>query len=350
MSKIAIVCNSTNPDLVDYFKCKISILGIEVLILKNKAISLEDKRSFTSSVMSRAFIDKLLPIDFILSFYILVIILKNDIQVIHFTTAHISNIFLSTLLKPFKIKQIFTIHDLDPHPGKKSIFIKKYNEYVINFLADEIISFSRKEIAKQKQLHKFKYLPLSGFDLHINKPKIGNKNILFFGRMESYKGFNNLFDIISLANAQNIGYTFTIAGKGNIPNIDELSKLENVTIINRFIGENELNELFHKASFVLLPYDSATQSGVSILSYSYATPVIVYDVGALNEYVVEGTTGYVVPYRDNHEIINIVRHATDESIADLSQNVIKTFQEIYSKNSCKKLYTEYYLNLLGDSK
>lgn len=353
-NKIVIVCNSANPDLVEYFRCKVSALEKSelkqnLIALKNKKIDLNNINSYNSSFTNSAFFDKKVPIDFIVSFYLFFILMINRVSVIHFTTAHISNIFLSLLLKPFKIKQIFTIHDLVPHPGKKAMFINMYNEFVINFLSDEIISFSRKEIEKQKRKDKFRHFTLAGFNQYSNKPKIGSKTILFFGRIESYKGLSNLLDLIQKAHQINLDYKFVIAGRGVIENIEEFNSFENVEIINRFIDDNEVKELFEKATFTILPYDTATQSGVTILSYSYATPVIAYDVGALGEYIENEKNGFVVPYRDNSAILEILKSIDDKQILDKSQNCIEDFNNKYSNHSCEKMYYEYYKNI-GENK
>jgi glycosyltransferase involved in cell wall biosynthesis len=296
--------------------------------------------------MNKAFLDKFVLLDFFLSFYLLFIALSNRVKAVHFTTAHISNLFLSTLLKPFPIKQIFTIHDLSPHPDGKSKFIEMYNNVVIKFLADEVISFSKYEINKQLYKQKFYYFPLTGFEQKVNTPKSGQRTLLFFGRMEPYKGFNYLLNLVKLADKQSLDYKFILAGKGNIPNIDEFEKFENVEIINRFIDDSELYDLFNRASFSILPYDSATQSGVILLSYAYATPVIAYDVGALKEYIDEGKNGFCVKKGNNTKIIEFLISLTDQDILKLSQNTIEIFEEKYSTQNCKKLYSEYYETFL----
>jgi len=347
-NRIAIVCNSKNPDLVEYFKCKIealkqSNLKDDFIIFKNKEINICDKNIYNSSYTESSFFDKKVPIDFIKSFYLIFILLFNKVGVIHFTTAHISNIFLSILLKPFRIKQIFTIHDLVPHPGRKAIFINIYNEFVINILSDEIISFSKNEIKKQKNKEKFKYFTLSGFKQYVNEPKIGQKIILFFGRIEKYKGLDNLLDLIKKANKINLDYKFIIAGKGNIENINEFEEYRNVEIINRFINDDEVEKLFQKATFTILPYDSATQSGVTILSYAYATPIIAYDVGSLKEYIENNSNGFVVNYKDNNKIIDILRQIDKKAIKLLSNNIIREFKINFSEEACKLKYKRFYL-------
>jgi len=344
-SKIAIVCNSKNSDLAQYFKCKVeSVYKTEeaYIFFKNFEIELKKKSVYNSSYTNSSFFDKKVPLDFIRSFYLLFIILQKNVKTIHFTTAHISNLFLSLLLKPFSIQQIFTIHDLVPHPGKKAILINLYNKLVINFLSDEVIVFSNKEINKQSRKDKFVHFPLSGFKQFVDKPKVGENTILFFGRIEGYKGLLNLLDLIEKVNQSYLKYNFVIAGKGTIPNIDEFRQYNNVEIINRFISDEEVTKLFEKATFTILPYDSATQSGVTILSYAYATPVIAYDVGALGEYIKNEKNGFLVDYKDNDKIVKILQTTNHDDIKTLSCNIINEFNQKFSVDACKKLYNNFY--------
>jgi len=347
--KTLIICNSKNSDLVQYFKCKVEAIyrnnnQKNFLFFKNSNIILKRKNVYNSSYTDSSFFDKRVPLDFLRSFYLLAVILSNNVKIVHFTTAHISNLFLSFFLKCFKVKQIFTIHDLVPHPGGKSMLINLYNKVVINFLSDEIISFSKKEIKKQEKKEKFIYFPLSGFHQYINKPKNGERTILFFGRIEPYKGINNLIDLIRNVEKKGIDYKFIIAGKGNIENLEELKKFKSLEIINRFIDDDELSELFEKATFTILPYDSATQSGVTILSYAYATPVIAYDVGSLGEYIDNEKNGYLVNYQDNDKIIDILTKVSDTEIKQLSHTIINEFNNKFSVNACQELYYSYYMN------
>ena len=349
---IAIVCMSRNPDLVEYFKCKLSSFqgsefNNDLIALKNSSISVNKSITVVnSSYMKSAFFDARVLIDIFILPYITLTIFLKKVKVIHFTTAHISNLFLSILLKPFNIYQIFTIHDLTPHPGKKSYLIRLYNKLVIKYLSNEVISFSKKEISNTENPEKFKHFELSGFPQYIKQPKAGCKTILFFGRIDLYKGMGNLYNIINMSNRAQTGFKFIIAGKGIIENYDKLSRLDNVDIMNRFIKGDEIEGLFEKASFTILPYDSATQSGVSILSYAHATPVISYDVGSLGEYLVDGLNGYLINHQDNEKIIDLLKKANDSNILEMSKHSINEFNLKYSYDACKNAYYKYYLGKL----
>jgi glycosyltransferase involved in cell wall biosynthesis len=56
----------------------------------------------------------------------------------------------------------------------------------------------------------------------------------------------------------------------------------------------------------VIPYVSATQSGIVQLAYGFGKPVVVSRVGGLPEVVEEGVTGYLVPPQDSLSISNAV--------------------------------------------
>jgi len=62
----------------------------------------------------------------------------------------------------------------------------------------------------------------------------------------------------------------------------------------RFIPDDEVKVYFSAADVVVLPYKSATQSGIVPIAYHFNCPVIVSDVGGLPEIVPHGEVGYVV--------------------------------------------------------
>ena len=69
-------------------------------------------------------------------------------------------------------------------------------------------------------------------------------------------------------------------------------------------------------SIVVLPYESATQSGIVQMAYGFDKPVIVTDVGGIPEVVDEGKTGYIVPPKDHHALAEAVKKFYSEGNAD----------------------------------
>ena len=71
-----------------------------------------------------------------------------------------------------------------------------------------------------------------------------------------------------------------------------------VRLLGRYLPDDEVEALFKAADVVVLPYRSATQSGVTHVAYALGVPVITTDVGGLSETVRPGETGLVVPPED----------------------------------------------------
>lgn len=127
--------------------------------------------------------------------------------------------------------------------------------------------------------------------------------LLFFGHVRPYKGL----PVLLRAMPQILGQRacrLLIAGEFYEPRerydrlVAQLDIGEQVTIVDRYLPNEEVPEVFAAADVCVLPYVSATQSGVAKVAYGFGKPVIVTDVGGLAEEVIDGQTGYVLAPRD----------------------------------------------------
>jgi len=331
MRKILIICNSINPDLKMYFKLYSRIKNFDKILIGNRELDNVDyvlsisKKSIPTfkSILSVFFAVKLAFISEI-----------RESQLAHFTTAHFDNLFFAIILRIFtKKRMIFTIHDKEPHPGMKRLFILFYNWVVEKYLADDVILFCRKYKNYSKKV-KYYFQALSGFPHIIKKPKTGNY-ILFFGRIDNYKGLSILWRIAKLFPKQR----FVVAGKGKNKYLEKMKKLDNVTVYNQFISNKEIINLFKGAKLTLLPYLCATQSGVIILSYSHATPVVTFSVGCLNEYVTNEIGWIFEPYEID-KVKKLLQSLKDEEIVRKSENITKIYPMKFSEDNFINEYTE----------
>lgn len=94
---------------------------------------------------------------------------------------------------------------------------------------------------------------------------IKKKYILFFGRIEKYKGIDILYKSFCESQELQKEYTLVIAGKGRFL-MQQNERNLNILFINRYIKDTEVGYLFKNAAAVVYPYISATQSGVLSLS------------------------------------------------------------------------------------
>jgi glycosyltransferase involved in cell wall biosynthesis len=77
---------------------------------------------------------------------------------------------------------------------------------------------------------------------------------------------------------------------------------DRVRLVDRYVANEEVGELFAASDLVVQPYETATQSAVTQLAFDCGRPVLVTRVGGLPETVQHGVTGYVVPPADSPAI------------------------------------------------
>jgi len=129
--------------------------------------------------------------------------------------------------------------------------------------------------------------------------KQDDRVILFFGLIRKYKGLDLLIEAFSLLKA-NSHNKLLIAGEfyeDKQPYLDLISKYkleEQIMLLNQFIPNDDVKYYFSAADIVALPYRSATQSGVTQVSFHFEVPTLVTNVGGLGEIIPHNVAGYVV--------------------------------------------------------
>lgn len=123
--------------------------------------------------------------------------------------------------------------------------------------------------------------------------------VLFFGLIRKYKGLDMLLDAFNeLKDNPNI--TLLIAGEfyeDKQPYLDLIEKyqIQNQVILHaKFIANEDVKLYFSAADLVALPYRTATQSGVTQVSFHFEVPTLVTNVGGLGEIIPHQKAGYVV--------------------------------------------------------
>lgn len=123
--------------------------------------------------------------------------------------------------------------------------------------------------------------------------------VLFFGLIRNYKGLDMLLDAMNELKS-NPNINLVIAGEfyeDKQPYLDLIKKygIENQVILHgKFIANEDVKLYFSAADLVALPYRSATQSGVTQVSFHFEVPTLVTNVGGLGEIIPDKVAGYVV--------------------------------------------------------
>ena len=138
----------------------------------------------------------------------------------------------------------------------------------------------------------------------------GKKNLLFFGLIRQYKGLDILLEAFRQLGED---YQLIVAGEpyGSFEPyrkiIDSLPGKDRITLITEYIPDNEVSKYFSAADVTGLPYRSATQSGISSISYHFEVPMIVTAVGGLTETVGGRGTGLVAAEATPESVLHEIR-------------------------------------------
>lgn len=132
----------------------------------------------------------------------------------------------------------------------------------------------------------------------------GRPVALFFGGLRPSKGIDDLIDAFAAARRE-VDASLVVAGQ---PAGVDPAALErrvrrhdlagDVVIDAGYLPLGDVGPLLRTATVVVLPYRSATASGVLQTAYAFGRPVIVTDVGGLPDAVEEGGSGLIVPPAD----------------------------------------------------
>jgi glycosyltransferase involved in cell wall biosynthesis len=151
--------------------------------------------------------------------------------------------------------------------------------------------------------------------------------VLFFGYVRRYKGLDTLLEAWPMVRDARPA-TLMVAGEFYEDDAPYRALAEragdSVRMHGRYIPDDEVEALFKAADVVVLPYRSATQSGVTHVAYALGAPVITTDVGGLAETVTPGETGLVVPPEDPAALADaIVRYFAEDLAPRLRQGVAR---------------------------
>ncbi len=123
--------------------------------------------------------------------------------------------------------------------------------------------------------------------------------LLFFGYVRHYKGLDIMLRAMPAILRGEPDLRLVVAGHFYEDVslyrrlVDQLGLGGNVDLYPGYVSVERSALFFAAADAVVLPYRSATQSGVVQLAYGHGLPVIVTPVGALPEMVRPGKTGWV---------------------------------------------------------
>ena len=242
-----------------------------------------------------------------------------DPDVVHITSAQEWNPVLGLFVRHvLKKPLIYTIHDVIHHEGTPFYF--RMTEGAFRGMPDglSVLTEQGKDILVQKGVPAEKILvtPHGIYDFFIRHRKgiPEKKEILFFGRIEPYKGIAVLLDAARPLLDAHPDWTLQVAGGGDVTPYQEQLSHPQINLTNRFLTDEEVADFMERASIVALPYLTASQSGVIPTAYAFGKAVVATAVGGIPSMVRDHETGLLVPPNDRSALSNALKELMEDPL------------------------------------
>src|SRR5262245_25293467 len=93
------------------------------------------------------------------------------------------------------------------------------------------------------------------------------RSLLFFGRITQYKGLDVLIRAFAISQERSADVGLNVVGEGDVrPYQHLLDRAKNLTVTNCWVDDSQVPAIFQSADIVMIPYTSASQSGVIALA------------------------------------------------------------------------------------
>lgn len=210
------------------------------------------------------------------------------------------------------VKIAYICHNALPH---ERFFVDKLCTKITLKRADLVVAHSKSDASLLKKLlpklkvkvslhPAYNFFKIKNMSMEEGRNILGlsmeDKVLLFFGLIREYKGLKYLLNAIPTIRKKYPEIKLIIAGDfaGKQEKYDEMIERlgikENILIFNGHIPITEVEKFFTSSDLVVLPYESATQSGVIQAAYGFEKPVLATNVGGLPDAVDDMKTGYIV--------------------------------------------------------
>lgn len=237
--------------------------------------------------------------------------------------------YLARAIRSSGIKLVFFCHNVVEH---ESASWKQWLSKKVLGQATSFVVHTREDEANLKALIPDASVTVNPHPIYEQFPQAtGTLNrragveLLFFGFVRPYKGLDVLIDAMALLKGKDVFLSivgeFWEGQEAIEERILEYGIEDQIELIPRYVDENETAEYFTRADVVVLPYRSATGSGVVPLAYHYNKPVIVTRVGGLPDVVVDGETGFVIPANDEKRLARTIGDLSSGDVSVMEENI-----------------------------
>lgn len=225
---------------------------------------------------------------------------------------------VARILRRKGVKVVTSLDNVIPHEPK--FFDKPFSKYFLKS-NDACVAMAKsveedmRKLAPEVKVIRFPHPVYNHFAAPVPKEeaqqKLGLrkdlKTLLAFGLIRDYKGLDLLLEAMGKLDDS---YQLVIAGEcyGSFDKYEaqieglkaqwtaEGRDADRIKVFNRYIGDSEVPDFFCASDVSVLPYRSATQSGITAISLHYSLPAVATPVGGLPECI--GETGVGLMAKD----------------------------------------------------
>jgi glycosyltransferase involved in cell wall biosynthesis len=244
------------------------------------------------------------------------------------------------MCRPREVRTIMMVHNLLPHERRP--FDGVLTRYVMGATDAYIVQSGavREDLVRLEPNARFLEVPHPVYNVFGDPIPKGEARaslglpadsplLLFFGFVRRYKGLDTLLRALPAIRAALdppprllVLGEFYEGREETAALVRELGLADAVTIVDEYVPDEMVGRYFSAADAVVLPYKSATQSGIVQIAYQLERPVICTDVGGLGEVVRDGETGFVVPPDDPGALAEaVVRYQRDACETGFMQRI-----------------------------
>lgn len=251
---------------------------------------------------------------------------------------------------------VYGFHDVKPHSNTKGGFL-------INFVIKQTIRLNKTFFVYSSTQFNFftQHWPNKNVvnvgmsaksfgEPHVKCPPIsGGVKLLFFGRIEAYKGLGDLISYMEKLQEDGIrNITLSIYGKGPYwSTCVALIRTKEIFNLNiRFIENEEIADLFSSHHFLILPYRDTTQSGPLLIAANYGIPIVAPRFPSFLEIYSENSALFY----DKGNLLDALKRLstfTDSDYSNLKSNA-ESLKNRLSEKIISKNYIDFFNNILNN--
>lgn len=151
--------------------------------------------------------------------------------------------------------------------------------------------------------------------------------LLFFGLIRKYKGLDLLIEALNRMDLERLHIRPLIVGefytnKQALLQQINPSHMDQYKVVDRFVSEREAAEFLSLSDLMVLPYRTASQSGVLSNAINFGLPVLVSNLPGLREHIKPGENGLVFETNSARSLRGEILHFVEDDLHErMSANI-----------------------------